>query len=717
MKNTKKKTNQKNKDKDKKKRAKSPRKSKQSVLLSMGRLDLIFKFHFSDEDLEIPESEKKNDDDKSKSKTFDSAHYRIEDFNKISDLHFLQNKPEIWDKIQIIPNNHTLKHLLLALKSVKKKYFIDYIPFGKPTFSDDEEFFEDIFNYATVKGGLYVNRTGLGEEGHSLRFEFYHKGRSHSFGAERLEEDKKDEEKVVELKNEDEELDEEEKQNKEIRERRERDREREVERQKQEKEKKENSGSEDEEKEEVKPVVGVNIPKFTRQDCVFSKIEPLCVKYDWLYINYEDLKNITGDYNIKDLVELCYFLKKKGCKTFINFYQNSQQEQDEDDKEEKGEEDMNLAKENFNSGANNYNASNNTEEEEEKESAEEGEEDEEMKLMNNLYYIIEAYFFDTKQAIDIFDEHYQNFRTDKKQDKKQKSKIDRRKVFDYFIKGIASGTKEEVDGNKFGFFMDNFVKYVIVNCSKKKAKKMDFDCQLHPKINHNNIGLINDYKKIIKENKDYYISIFVAFLLGSIVYSKEITTEAILTSFLNAIEIIKRKVECTKNDVYMSENNIMKYRLSEKAISDQIKKLTAGDQENGFILDCVNKEKSSLKDYVALYDYHLVHYLSNFLVQRELKNKGFIDKDGYVMYDKEYKGVMGTPSTQKKPKNKEQLNKKVLNSIKQIDVASRLKDKEVDSKQQALKTNVATEQKIPTAKYCLPTKKEDKKNQKDTKKK
>ena len=704
-----------------------PRLNQQGVLLSMGNLDLILRFEFTDEDLEIPE-------DKDSSKHSTPQYYRIENFNSISDLQFMENRPELWNKIRIIPNNHTLKQLLLAIKSTKAKYFIDYIPFGRPDFTGDEEFFGEIFNYCTERGGLYVNRTEIGEAGHTLRFEFTHKGKMHCFGADRndyeknfFDDEKEDSKNQSNSKNNEDSLDDEERKKKEIREQREREREREEERQKQEEENQNSSSNQNEQSSDEEKNQNNNedsyapkeqkVPTFTRSNCAFSKMEPLCVKYDWFFVNYEDLNNFKGDYTTKDLVELVYFLKKKGCKTFINFYQNAQEEEEDDDKYEKGEEDMGIAKENFNSGPNNYAMSKNVEEEEEeKEVNEVDDENDEMKLMNNLYYVVEAYFFDTKQAVDIFDEHYQYFRNDKKNKKNKKNRIDRRKVFDYFIKGIASGTRDEVDGNKFGFFMDNFKKYDIINCSKKKAKKLEFDCQLHPKINHNNIDVINEYKKIIRDNKDYYISLFIAFLLGGIASTKVITTELILTSFLNAIEIIKRKIECTKNHVVINENNIMKYRLSEKAIAEQIKKLTEGDQENGFILDCVNKEKSSLKDYVALYDYHLVHYLSNFLVQRELKNKGFIDKDGYIMYDKEYKKVMGAPINQK-PRTKQQIDKKVIKSIKQIDVATRLKDKEIDSKEVAMRFSNKTEKKIPTAKYCLPTKKEEKKTQKEGKKK
>ena len=72
-----------------------------------------------------------------------------------------------------------------------------------------------------------------------------------------------------------------------------------------------------------------------------------------------------------------------------------------------------------------------------------------MKDLNNLYYLTDLYFFEQKQALTEFDKHYKFFTSDKDKDRK---KINKQKLFDYFIKGIASGTKTEVDGDKMGFF-------------------------------------------------------------------------------------------------------------------------------------------------------------------------------------------------------------------------------------------------------------------------
>ena len=44
-------------------------------------------------------------------------------------------------------------------------------------------------------------------------------------------------------------------------------------------------------------------------------------------------------------------------------------------------------------------------------------------------------------------------------------------IQDYFISGIASGTKKEVDGDKYGFYLEDFMKYYVIYANKKKTEK------------------------------------------------------------------------------------------------------------------------------------------------------------------------------------------------------------------------------------------------------
>ena len=288
-------------------------------------------------------------------------------------------------------------------------------------------------------------------------------------------------------------------------------------------------------------------------------------------------------------------------------------------------------------------------------------------------------------------------------------------MLDYFISGIASGTKKEVDGDKYGFFLEDFLKYYVIHANKKKAKKNEFDCQLFPKVNPHNINLIGEYKRVIKKNVNEYVSIFISFIISGVISSGSVSNEVIIGAFLNALEIVKRKLECEKNKINLSEKDLMKYKLSEKNLEERIKELNLESQEGDFVLDCTNKEKSELKEYVPLYDYHLVYYFRSDVNQKELKKKGFINDKGFIMYDPVHRKRMRSDLMSKKL-NEEETQKKVESNIMNIDIGSRIKDKEIDSSKINKDNNMATVKKLPKSNYGVVKKKEKPKKKKEEKK-
>lgn len=104
--------------------------------------------------------------------------------------------------------------------------------------------------------------------------------------------------------------------------------------------------------------------------------------------------------------------------------------------------------------------------------------------------------------------------------------------------------------------------------------------------------MVESYKKIINKNINHYISLFITFIISGVTSTGSNSNEVIIGAFLNALEIIKRKVECEKNNIVLSEKDLMKFKLSEKNLAERIKELTLGSKEDGFILDCTNKEKN-----------------------------------------------------------------------------------------------------------------------------
>ena len=159
--------------------------------------------------------------------------------------------------------------------------------------------------------------------------------------------------------------------------------------------------------------------------------------------------------------------------------------------------------------------------------------------LNQLYDFTNIFFFDTKQCRKIFNKHYETFTKDNINNRKQ---ITKSKLFDYFIKGIATATKEEVTGMKTGLFLDQLNKFTIIYASKRAANKVELDSQPHPKVNHSNLELIKEYKKYLKINKNDYYSILISTLVincGATSPNCQ-STDVIYPAFLIALEIIKK---------------------------------------------------------------------------------------------------------------------------------------------------------------------------------
>ena len=148
------------------------------------------------------------------------------------------------------------------------------------------------------------------------------------------------------------------------------------------------------------------------------------------------------------------------------------------------------------------------------------------------------------------------------------------------------------------------------------------------------------------------------------------------------------------------DDNIYKVKLDEKIIMKNLQIFSSGGRENGFVLDCTNKEKSAMKDYVSLYDFHLRTFFSSETIRKNLKSKGFIDSKGFIMYDPEHRNVMREKNTKKK-KKKLISNEEIMNSIKGIDVPSNIKDKEIDAQKLAENRNLPTDSKLPINKEFL----------------
>ena len=411
-----------------------------------------------------------------------------------------------------------------------------------------------------------------------------------------------------------------------------------------------------------------HIPKFKRKKSVLCNLCPKSNKYDLIYLNFEDLNKISGNYKPEDMFELLQFFKKKKSTIFINFYQGEKEKEDEKKENEKKEDEKKEEGKKENEKKEEEKKEEEKKEEKEKNKKDNNEKEEpiseELQELNKLYYITDIYFFDKKQSLKIFDEHYKAFTNDK-----PKKTLHSRNIYDYFSKCIATGTTDEVN------------KFIIIKVSKKSVSKNEFDCQPFPKINNYNAKEVNNYKEIIKQNKGDCYSLFLSEMITSMGSSapKCTSPEAIIPPFLTGIDDI----------------NFYKIKKHPKVLEQELEKLAKDKKEGNFKLDCTNLITSNKKEYVSLYDYHLRNFFSRETIRKELENKGFINNKGYIKYDPVYRNVMGTNNKNKKQFTEKEKKNKIISTIKEIDVHSRLKDKEIDCEKAALNEKNVTDKKIP----------------------
>ena len=245
----------------------------------------------------------------------------------------------------------------------------------------------------------------------------------------------------------------------------------------------------------------------------------------------------------------------------------------------------------------------------------------------------------------------------------------------------------ERKNNKVWLFFDNFQKINILEISPQNRKIIvdkTKELHLYPKINHTNQKVVEEYKQIIQKNYKVFRSIFFGgFLskyLSSHVDSKD-SLKVFYSSHLAAMEITKKILECTKNKIDLpSEKDFYLVKISPFKIDGEIQKEGLKTKEDRFVLDCNNQRSSRMKYYHPLFDGHLNMFFSSEINRQYLKDKGFINTNGFIMYDGIYRDVMG-PS----PK------KSIVNNAE--------KDSKEESKSELKGSNSPINRKLPLLKF------------------
>ena len=622
---------------------------KESHILVLGELDIELKIDFKDEDLEI-----KSDDEESPNK---KHYYKLKNLYDISSLSFIQDNFDLINRIQFSTKNELIKLLMIGNLNSENIGLIDYICFGAPIFTEEELFFSEILDIVTMKYGIIFNKIPLNKNAaYSIKIILTHGEQKNEILVE--SKGKHEHEVDNDIKEEGETPQDE-------------------------------FGFDDDFEDEypLSDAMEKNlIPKFKTWN-ILCNMNPIFTKYDMLYFNYDDLNKISKNFNIEYTLELIHFLKKKKCIIFVNYYtlengfkKKDNKQKDEIIKETKSSK-KSLSKEQL------------------------------LELLNKFYHVTDIYFFDKKQAVKSFSDHYKYFTTELSQ-----KIISSKNVYDYFIKGIAPGTESQVPHEKTGIFLDEFNEFCLIQVSKKSAHKQEYDPHPFPKVNAHNLTEVFEYKNIIKKNKDDFYSLFLSKMVIDISYapkSSSINSLIAYPPYLIGMDLIKKKIECIKNGIKIIENDEKFYKIKKhpKLISQELEKLAKGEKEEKFLLDCTNKIKSNKKEYISLFDFHLKNYFSNQIIRKDLENKGFIDSEGYILYDPLYKNEMAN-NMKKKKFTEEQMKEKIISDINDIKIQSMMNDKNNINDIDILTKNnfnMTTEIKIPCIKQNIDNQNNNKK--------
>ena len=223
----------------------------------------------------------------------------------------------------------------------------------------------------------------------------------------------------------------------------------------------------------------------------------------------------------------------------------------------------------------------------------------------------------------------------------------------------------------------------------------------------------NEIKKIAVKSGDKFILELEENLPGiTCIFNPETFNFVQSKALENNVQ--KIKVHIIKVDKYPDWKPPQILKILEKTLKsayDEVIKeiktdLTPVNLENGgrvFKKERKEEKEMSNETYVSLYDYHLRTFFSSETIRKDLKNKGFINSEGFIMYDPEHRNIMRTLNKKKK-KKKIISSEEIMDSIKGIDVPSNIKDKEIDAEKRAKQKNVPTDSRLPVNKELLSMK-------------
>ena len=238
------------------------------------------------------------------------------------------------------------------------------------------------------------------------------------------------------------------------------------------------------------------------------------------------------------------------------------------------------------------------------------------------------------------------------------------KIFNYYKTGICDKDPLKLKEEKAIILLDDFYKIYIVqfNYELEKPFILDFDLKLYKKINIHNIDEVQYDKELIRQNFERYIIIFIGYLLSSLakrgIYGPESEETSLFIGYLGACKVLKNIIALDKNEMPLPKEDYFYYpNLKKNEVDGLIEHAARKKKEFKFILDCNNKNDIKLKLYNPLLDKYVFSYLNKNSNKDFLRTKGFINKKGKILYDPVYRESLVVNKNEKKIKNEKELYK------------------------------------------------------------
>jgi hypothetical protein len=178
-----------------------------------------------------------------------------------------------------------------------------------------------------------------------------------------------------------------------------------------------------------------------------------------------------------------------------------------------------------------------------------------------------------------------------------------------------------------------------------------------------------EYKQFIKNNFKKYAEIFIGSLLSTITGKGKLgcNDEYLFLGYLVATNIIKKISEIERFNLSLPKNKEFYYpSITNEELDKLLVQANLKKKEKSFILDGNKRQNLVILPYNPLLDKNLGSYLNSKKNINYLQEKGFIGKDGKIIYDPTYKETLGSET-----------KKNITNVLQRIRLNNLSKNKEI----------------------------------------